>query len=447
MTSQASLPETSQALSRNEALESERATAAPYWRIVLAGSFGNVIEWYDFFIYAILGPLVFDALFFPKLSPAVGMIAVFSTFAVGFLARPIGGIVFGHFGDRLGRKASLQRSLMLMGIATTLIGCLPSYEAIGILAPILLVVLRFLQGFALGGESIGSVLMALEGAPAAKRGFFASIIQASGKLGIVGATGVTALVSLLDRSAFMSWGWRIPFVISIILVAVGLYVRNQLPESAIFLREKNNQSVERMPIIVVLREWWRPTLVTTIICMAETAFFYLVSIFTIAYGTKALGIANGVLTTAFMWGSLLALLTVPWFGHLADRAGRRPVFAAGMVAAMVCIAVFFPIIESRDAIFVTLAVVVATGIIHPMMFGPEASFVGELFDTRVRFTGASTGKQIGTVLGGGLAPLIASSLLAWNKGSPTAVVIYFLGLGTAALLAMMFAAETRHRAL
>lgn len=416
-----------------------------YTRLVLASCFGTAIEWYDFFIYAFLAPLVFDKLFFPKLDPKVGTIAVFATFAVGFFARPLGGIVFGHYGDRVGRKSILLITLLLMGVATTLIGLLPTYEQVGILAPIALVVLRFLQGFALGGESIGALLLTVESSPQGRRGFFGSLVYAAGPFSIVMATFAVSLVSRLPEEDLLSWGWRIPFLISIVLVAVGLYVRMKVEESATFAKVAAKREVVRVPMLEIFRHFTRPTMITLLVCLAETAFFYLTAIFALSYGTKTLGMPRPLLADALLYANCMAFLTVPLFGALSDRVGRKPVFMTGVIATMVYIYPFFLLLGTNDPALVTLAIVLAAGLIHPLMFGPEGSFFAEQFETRVRFSGVSFGKQVGTVLGGGLAPLIASALLLQFDNSFVPIVIYFLVLATIALFATIAATETRHK--
>jgi metabolite-proton symporter len=414
-------------------------------RVVFASCIGTTIEWYDFFIYGFLAPLVFDVLFFPRLDGLIGIIAVFATFAVGFVARPLGGIVFGHFGDRVGRKSILLVTLLLMGIGTSAIGILPTYAEIGIWAPILLVSLRFLQGFALGGESIGALLLTVEGSPSGQRGFFASLVQASGPLGVIVASGAVAAVTRLPRADLLSWGWRLPFVVSIVLVLVGLYVRMKIDESACFTAAAHE--IVRVPILEILKHYSAPTLITFVLCLAETSFYYLSTIFALAYGTRTLSLAGATLTLALLAANCVALLTVPLCGALSDRIGRRPMFLAGISATMLYIYPFFLLLGTKDARLVTLAIVVAAGLIHPMMFGPEGSFFAELFDTPVRFSGVSFGKQLGTVLGGGVAPLVATSMLAWSGGSVRPIVWYFVALAAMALVAATAAHESRGRQL
>jgi len=415
-------------------------------RVVLASSFGTAIEWYDFFIYAFLGSLVFDRVFFPQVSSAAGSMAVFATFTVGFLARPLGGVVFGHFGDRIGRKSVLMVSMLLMGIATAAIGCLPSFAEIGLWAPALLVTLRFLQGFALGGESVGAVLLTVEGSPAGKRGLFGGLIQAAGPASVVLASLATAAVTRLPEDQLVAWGWRVPFLASLVLVALGLYVRSRVYETSTFLIAARNQPLPRVPLLEVLAHFRKPVLIILVLSMAETAFFYLTVTFSLAYGAR-LGIAKSVLSEAVLFGNLLAMCAVPVFGALSDRVGRRPVFAAGLATAMLFIYPFFLLIQTLEPFAVVAAVVIAAGVIHPLMFGSESSFFAELFATRVRFTGISVGKQLGTILGGGLAPLVATALMVWSGGRIWPVIGYFVVLSVLALFAALAVGETRGREL
>ncbi|MET0533643.1 MAG: MFS transporter, partial [Steroidobacter sp.] len=386
------------------AVTAQTREQSAFRRVVLASSIGTAIEWYDFFIYAFLGSLVFDRVFFPQVSSTAGTMAVFATFTVGFLARPLGGIVFGHFGDRVGRKSVLIASMLLMGFATAAIGCLPSFAEIGLWAPGLLVVLRFLQGFALGGESVGAVLLTVEGAPVSKRGWFGGVIQAAGPASVVLASLATAAVRRLPEEQLLSWGWRVPFLASLGLVVVGLYVRARVFEAQSFIAAQ--RAAPKLPIAEVLAHHRKPVVIVLLLSVAETAFFYLTVTFSLAYGAR-LGIAKSVLSDAVLFGNLLSMCAVPVFGALSDRLGRRPVFAGGLALGLLFIYPFFLLIQSLNPWAATAAIVIAAGVIHPLMFGSESSFFAELFPTGVRFTAISVGKQLGTILGGGLAPLIA----------------------------------------
>jgi MFS family permease len=407
-------------------------------RILIAGTIGTSIEWYDFFIYGLIAPLVFDQLFFPKFDQLTATIAVFATFAVGFLARPIGGLVFGHFGDRLGRKSVLLCTLLLMGIATVSIGLLPSYASAGVAATVALVVLRFIQGFALGGESTAAILMAIETAPGEKRGFSAAVIQAAGPVGVVLASFAALAISRLPEADLLSWGWRVPFLVSAVLVALGVYLRLRIEESATF-REAG--AAEAVPAIEAIRGHWRSIVIVFFAEMAQTSYFYLTAIFTISFATRQLGIPKDVITQAVLFANLVALVSMPLIGAWSDRIGRKRLFVAGLVLAACSMLVFYGVVASHDTLLVTLAVMLAAGVIHPLMFSTEGSYFPELFPTRIRFTGVSIGKQFGTVLGGGIAPLVATSLYA-STGSTYAIAGYYVALALAAMIAIGFAHET-----
>ena len=407
-------------------------------RILVAGAIGTAIEQYDFFIYGLIGPLVFEQLFFPKFDQLTATLAVFATFAVGFLARPLGGLVFGHFGDRSGRRSVLLCTLILMGLATTLIGTLPSYASAGGIATVALVVLRFIQGFAVGGEWTAASLMVLETSPDDQRGFSAAVIQAAGPVGVVLASLSAVLVSRLPEADLLSWGWRVPFLLSAILVIVGIYMRWRIEESSAFLQVSE---VSRVPAVEALQSHWRPIIVVLFAEIAQTAYFYLTAIFTISFATRQLGVAKDVITQAVLLANLVALVTMPAIGAWSDRVGRKWLFVAGVVLAAASMFAFYHLVATRETLLVTVAVVIAAGIIHPLMFATEGSYFPELFPTRVRFTAVSIGKQLGVVLGGGIAPLVATSLFA-ATGTTAAITGYYVVLAFAALVALSFVRDT-----
>ncbi|MBR1177330.1 MHS family MFS transporter [Bradyrhizobium sp. KB893862 SZCCT0404] len=413
-------------------------TASSRRRILIAGTIGTAIEWYDFFIYGLIAPLVFDQLFFPKFDQLTASIAVFATFAVGFLARPLGGLVFGHFGDRLGRKSVLLCTLLLMGLATMSIGLLPTYASAGVFATIALVVLRFLQGFALGGESTAAILMAIESAPGHRRGFSAAVIQAAGPVGVVLASFAALAISRLPEADLLSWGWRVPFLISAVLVALGVYMRWRIEETATFREAGESDAV---PAVEAVRGHWRPILIVFFAEMAQTSYFYLTAIFTISFATRQLGVQKDVITQAVLFANLVGLVAMPLIGAWSDRIGRKRLFLAGVVLAAASMFAFYGVVASRDTLLIMGAVILAAGVIHPLMFGTEGSYFPELFPTRIRFTGVSIGKQLGTVLGGGIAPLVATSLFA-QTGSTYAITGYYVALAFAAMIALGFAHET-----
>lgn len=407
-------------------------------RILVAGAIGTAVEWYDFFIYGLIGPLVFDQLFFPKFDQLTATLAVFATFAVGFLARPLGGVVFGHFGDRIGRKSVLLCTLLLMGLATMSIGLLPTYGRVGVIATVALVVLRFIQGFALGGESTAAGLMAIETSPGNQRGFSAAVIQAAGPLGVVLASFAALVISRLPEADLLSWGWRVPFLISALLVALGLYMRLRIEESAAF---REAPQVAAVPAVEALRTHWRSIIIVFFAEMAQTSYFYLTAIFTISFATRQLGVQKDVITQAVLLANLVGLVAMPLIGAWSDRIGRKRLFLAGVVIAAASMFVFYNAVASRDTLLVTVAVMLAAGVIHPLMFGTEGSYFPELFPTRIRFTGVSIGKQLGVVLGGGIAPLVATGLFALT-GTTYAITGYYVALALAAVIALGFAHET-----
>lgn len=412
-------------------------------RILIAGTIGTTIEWYDFFLYGLIAPIVFDKLFFPKFDQLTATLAVFATFAVGFLARPLGGLVFGHFGDKIGRKSVLLVTLVIMGLSTMLIGLLPTYEDVGVLATLALLLLRFLQGFALGGESTAASLMAIETAPGDRRGFAAAIIQAAGPLGVVLASLAAMAITQLSEPDLLSWGWRVPFLISGVLVGIGIYIRLRIEESSTFRQAAvGSETTSRMPALEALKSHPKPILAVLVAEMAQTSFFYLTAIFTLSFATRQLGVSKEVMTQAVLFANIVALFVMPIIGSWSDRTGRKRLFLAGLILASLSMLVFYSLLATQNTILVMGAVIIAAGLIHPLMFSTEGSYFPELFPTRIRFSGVSIGKQMGTVLGGGLAPLIATALYA-ATGSTWSIVAYYIVIAVAAALALRFVRETK----
>jgi MFS transporter, MHS family, shikimate and dehydroshikimate transport protein len=410
--------------------------------VVAASFIGTTIEWYDFFLYGTAAALVFDKLFFPNAEPLVGTLLAFSTYAVGFAARPLGGIVFGHFGDRVGRKSMLVISLLIMGIATFLIGCMPTYSTLGVFAPILLVILRFAQGIGVGGEWGGAVLMSTEYAPKERRGFFGSWPQMGVPAGLLLSTLVFKLVEgSMSESAFMSWGWRVPFLASAILVIVGLVIRLKLAESPAFERVKESKTEAKKPIVDVVRKYPRDVLTAMGMRVAENGAFYVLTVFTLAYGEDELGLEKDTMLNGVIIAAAIGLITVPLWGALSDRIGRKPLYLAGAVITTLWAFPLFGLMDTKSPVLIALAIVVGVNLGHDLMYGPQGAYFSELFGTRVRYSGASLGYQLASVFAGGFAPLIATALLA--AGGSSLVALYVVGMGLITVVATLLARETR----
>jgi metabolite-proton symporter len=410
-------------------------------RVVLASFIGTTIEWYDFFIYGTAAALVFNRLFFPEFEELTGTMFAYATFAIGFFARPIGGIVFGHFGDRLGRKTMLVTTLTIMGVATFLIGVLPTYETVGILAPIALVALRFIQGLGVGGEWGGAVLMAVEHGHRGRRGLYGSCVQAGVPVGLLLATAVFAIFSSLPDEQFLAWGWRVPFLLGIVLLGVGMFIRVRIMESPLFANVKSKQQMPSLPVLEVLRKHPGNVLLAMGARFAENASFYIFSVFVISYATGTLDLQKNTVLTGIWLAAAVQFFAIPAFGLLSDRWGRRPVYLGGAVFIVLFAFPFFWLVNTQVNYLVWLAIIL--GLIgHSAMYGPQAAFFSELFGTNVRYTGASLGYQVASPLAGGLAPLIATQLLVVSDGDPSLVSVYLIVTGIITLVAVYFASET-----
>lgn len=389
-------------------------------------SAGAAVEWYDFFIYGTAAALVFPTLFFPPDLPQfVAQIAAFSTFAVGFIARPIGGMLFGHLGDRHGRKRALVLAMLMMGTATTLIGLLPGYDAVGVLAPLLLVLMRFVQGLAVGGQWGGAALLAIESAPPHRRGFYSSFVQVGVPLGVVLANIVFLIASaLIAPDSFLVWGWRIGFVVSVGLIFIGLYIHWKVDETP---AEPTADSAEpRSPVLVVLRDHGRTVLLAGGAFVANNTCFYIAITYAVAYGTATVGLSRETLLFAVIVGSIAMIPALILCGALSDRFGRRGIFLLGALLSGLWAFAVFPLIESGSAVAVTVAITVALFFVS-MMYGPQAALFAELFPKHLRYSGASLGYQIGTVFGGGFAPIIATALFA-RFASSDAISVYLCAM-------------------
>jgi MHS family shikimate/dehydroshikimate transporter-like MFS transporter len=410
-------------------------------RLVALASFaGTTIEWYDFFLYGTAAALVFNKVFFPTFDPLTGTLAAYGTYAVGFVARPLGGIVIGHYGDRIGRKSMLVLTLLLMGAATFLIGLLPTYDQVGLWAAVALVFLRLIQGFGVGGEWGGAVLMAVEHAPPGSRGFYGSWPQIGVPAGLLLSTAVFSLFARLPQDQFLSWGWRIPFLLSIILVGVGLFVRLSILETPAFEKLKASGREARQPTLDVLRRYPKQVLLAMGARVAENGSFYIYSVFALTYATQYAGVERSVVLNAILIASACDAVAIPLYGALSDRIGRRPVYLFGATMTAVFAFPFFWLIGTGRTPLVMAAMLGAFLLSHGAMYAPQAAFLSEMFGTRVRYSGASLGSQLASVLAGGLAPLIATALMA-NYGR-SAVALYLIGMAIITIVSVVAAAET-----
>ncbi|SIT43241.1 shikimate transporter [Paraburkholderia piptadeniae] len=409
------------------------------------GSFvGAVVDWYDFLLYGIVAALIFNAEFFPNISPAMGTLAAFGTFGVGFLFRPLGGFVFGHYGDRLGRKRMLVLTVMMMGLSTALIGLLPTFASIGWWAPVLLVLLRAIQGFAVGGEWGGAALMAVESAPEKKKAFYSSGVQVGYGVGLILATGIVSiLTSTLDNDAFKAWGWRIPFVFSVVLVLIGLWVRSSMEESKEFVEkvEKTHHRA-RLPIFDALRENPKAFLLIIALRLAELFTMYIVTAFALSYSTSNLGMPRQFFLNIGLLVGAVSIVTIPLFALAADRFGRRRVYITGAVIGMLSAVPFFLALDARSTLWIVVFAVMLANVAHDMVVSVQQPMFTELFGTEFRYSGAGVGYQVASVVGGGFTPFIAVALVSMAGGSWHPVAAY---LAIGCLLSVLVAWKMKTR--
>jgi len=411
-------------------------------QVALSGLVGATVEWYDFFLYGTAAALVLGQLFFPSSDPLVGTIAAFGSFAFGYLSRPIGAVVFGHYGDRIGRKTMLILTLLIMGIATFLIGLLPTYASIGIWAPILLLVLRFFQGIGLGGEWGGAVLLAVEHSPGDKRGFYGSVIQIGAPAGLLLGTGAFLIAASLPEEQFLSWGWRIPFLVSVLLIGVGLFIRLKILETPAFSQVKESGNEARIPIVEVFRTYPKNMLLTMGARLSEGQIFNILAVFAITYATSQLDLTRSTVLYGVLIGASVECLTLPAFGALADRVGRRPVYMGGAAFCALFAFPFFWLLDTENTILIWLALTLGLAIGHSAMWGPQASFFSEAFGTRVRYSGTSFVYQFSGIASSALTPLIATALLGWAGGSPWLVAMFVIVYAAVSFTSTYLASET-----
>ncbi|WP_331763615.1 MFS transporter [Streptomyces anthocyanicus] len=418
-----------------------QSSEVPIAKVAFASFIGTLIEFFDMFIFGTASALVFNELFFPSLDPLAGTLASFATFAVGFAARPLGGVIFGHFGDRLGRKKMLVLSLLVMGMGTAAVGVLPTYQQIGIGAPALLVAARLMQGIAIGGEWSGAVLMAVEHAPPGRRAFYASWPQCGVPAGLVLATGAFLLVQLLPQDAMMSWGWRLPFLASTVLVAVGLYIRVQISESPVFQAVRDRGEEARFPAGEVVRRAWKPLLIAVFSMAANSIPFYMATVFALNYGQKEVGISRGTLLLAVCIAAGLQIFTMPLVAILTDRFGRRPLLLVGSVLTALEAFPFFWLINTGNTFAVIAAMVLALPVVHALTYAPMSSFLPELFETRVRYSGSAIGYQMGSMILSGPVPFVAAALFAWAN-NPWPLALYIMAGSVVTFAAVAVARES-----
>lgn len=415
---------------------------------VIASTVGTTIEWYDFFLYGTAAALVFPRLFFPDYDPFVSQILSFGTFSVGFLARPLGGVFFGYLGDRIGRKSTLVATLLLMGVSTVLIGLLPTYGQIGIAAPLLLTGLRFLQGLGVGGEWGGAVLLAVEYSHRGKRGFFASWPQTGVPLGLLLSTAVMAVMqALLSAEAFDAWGWRVPFLLSAVLIGVGLLIRARVRETPLFRQLQATQQVAHAPLRETLQNHWREVMLAAGARLGENSCFYLFTAYIIAYAREVLGLDAGFVLHAVLAGAVLEFLAIPLFGVLSDYWSRRGMYMTGCVFLMLFAFPYFALLETRQPTLVLAAVAISLVGGHAILCSVQAALIPELFGTRLRYTGASLGYQLAAPVAGGLAPLIAAALVQAYPRQYWPLALYIVVIAAISLVSVYCLAETAHKDL
>jgi MFS family permease len=409
--------------------------SSPNRRVLLASLVGSAIEWFDFFLYGSATPIVFNKLFFPATDPLVSLLLAYLSFALPFFIRPLGGVIFSHIGDRVGRKRTLVLTLSLMGSGTALIGFLPTYAAIGVAAPVLLVLLRLLQGIGLGGEWGGAVLLAYEYAPPERRGFFGSIPQSGVTFGMLLSTLFIGFASLLPDQQFLSWGWRVPFILSAGLVALGLWIRNGIDETPDFTKLRTEGRVARFPVLNLLRTCRREVLTAILVKFGETGSFYMFAVFLVSYATTTLGYSRATTLTAIAVGALIATATIPLCGLLSDRFGRRAIFMAGCAGLIAFSAPYFWLLSQRSTFCILVASAVAIGLIWPMVTATLSTLLAEMFQPEVRYSGISVGYQIGGALVGGTAPLVGTLLLAADHGRWRWIACYIAGISLVSFIA------------
>lgn len=413
--------------------------------VAFASAIGTTIEWYDFFLFGVVTPLVLNKLFFPNYDPLVGTLLAYTTFFVGFISRPIGGVIFGHYGDRIGRKNVLILTLVIMGIATFLIGLLPTYAQVGIWAPIMLLVLRVFQGIGIGGEWGGAVLMAVEHSPTGKRGFYGSWPQIGVPAGLLLSAGMVYVLSYLPEADFFAWGWRVAFLISAVLVAIGLYIRLKIMETPAFNRLKQEKKVAAVPVVDLFKTHGKNTLLGLGARYIEGVTFNIYGVFIVGYITSTLNLPRQTALAGVMISSVLMIVMLPIYGSLSDRIGRRRLFAIGGLLIGTLTFPAFWLMQTLSPIWIWIAITIPFAVIYPAVYGPQAALFSELFDTRVRYTGISFVYQFSGIFASGLTPIIATALLPLGGGKPWLICLYVLVVSIISALSVYAMTESHKR--
>ncbi|WP_035461970.1 MFS transporter [Alicyclobacillus macrosporangiidus] len=405
-------------------------------RAAIASTIGTAIEWYDYFLYGTAAALVFPKLFFPNSDPFIGQLQSFATMFLGFVARPVGAAIFGHYGDRLGRKATLIITLLLMGLSSAAMGILPTYAAIGVWAPVILIILRILQGIGVGGEWGGSVLLSMEWGHHQRRGLMGSWPQLGVPLGLLFSSLFTSIFIAISGSGFNTWGWRIPFLLSLVMVLIGLFIRLRVMETPHFQEVVQRQKVVKVPVIEAIKSHPKEIVLSALVRMAEQAPFYLFITFILSYGSTYMHYNKGFLTNATTVAAVLSLFTVPFAGYLSDRIGRRKMYAIGAVLVLLYAYPYFWLVNTGVAALAFIAIVISL-IPHDFLYGPQAALIAENFPSHLRYSGASLGYQLASVIAGGPAPLIATWLMH-KYGSSSAISAYIIFNAVVTLIALAF---------
>jgi metabolite-proton symporter len=413
--------------------------------VAFASAIGTTIEWYDFFLFGVVTPLVFNKLFFPNFDPLVGTLLAYTTFFVGFISRPIGGIIFGHYGDRIGRKTVLVLTILIMGVATFLIGLLPTYATVGIWAPVMLLFLRIFQGIGIGGEWGGAVLMAVEHSPAGRRGFYGSWPQIGVPAGLLLSSGMVYLLSYLPEADFYSWGWRIAFLISAVLVAVGLYIRLKIMETPAFTRIQESNKLVHVPFFELWRTHGKNTLLGLGARYIEGVTFNIFGVFVVGYLAGTLGLPRQTALAGVMIASAIMIVMLPIYGNLSDKIGRRRMFGvAGILIGILSFPAFW-LMQTKEPLMIWIAIAVPFAFVYPAVYGPQAALFSELFDTRVRYTGISFVYQFSGIYASGLTPIIATALLPMGGNKPWLICLYVLAVSIVSALSVFAMTEAHKR--